>query len=146
MEWRRRESNLEHAKEKAPVRRDLADLSRAWRSAPSRLLPPRPAPARAVGQTLAKRQGLEDLRAGSWYHREAMKEIAPRITVDPIVRHGKPVIAGTRVPVATVVSHLASGWEIERVADEFAITRDDVLAALQYAARILEQEEVRAVS
>jgi uncharacterized protein (DUF433 family) len=33
-----------------------------------------------------------------------------------------------------------------RVADEFAITRSDVLAALQYAAHILESEEVRATA
>jgi uncharacterized protein (DUF433 family) len=80
----------------------------------------------------------------TWY-RGSVKEIAPRIVVDASVRHGRPVIQGTRVPVATVISHLAAGWGIERVADEFAIGREDVLAALQYAARILEQEEVRAV-
>jgi uncharacterized protein (DUF433 family) len=74
-----------------------------------------------------------------------VKQIAPRIAVDPSVRHGRPVIAGTRVPVATVVSHLAAGWDIGRVTEEFAITREDVLAALQYAALILEQEAVRAV-
>ncbi|MBI2891920.1 MAG: DUF433 domain-containing protein [Deltaproteobacteria bacterium] len=71
--------------------------------------------------------------------------MAPRIVVDPAVRHGRPVIAGTRVPVATVVSHLGAGWNVDRVVEEFAITREDVMAALQYAARILEQEEVRAV-
>jgi uncharacterized protein (DUF433 family) len=74
-----------------------------------------------------------------------MKEIAPRIVVDPSIRHGRPVITGTRVPVATVVSHLAAGWNVERVGDEFGLTREDVLAALHYAARILDEEEVRAV-
>jgi uncharacterized protein (DUF433 family) len=74
-----------------------------------------------------------------------MKEIAPRIAVDPDVRHGKPVIKGTRVPVATVVAHLGAGWEITRVCEEFAIGREDVLAALQYAARPLDEEETHAV-
>lgn len=60
----------------------------------------------------------------------SVKEIAHRIAVDPAVRHGKPVIAGTRVPAATVVSHLAAGRSIDRVVEEFQITRDDVLAAL----------------
>ena len=74
-----------------------------------------------------------------------MKEIAPRIAVDPDVRHGKPVINGTRVPVATVVAHLAAGWDLARVCEEFGIVREDVLAALQYAARTLEEEETHAV-
>ena len=74
-----------------------------------------------------------------------VKEISNRVAVDAAVRHGRPVIAGTRVPVATVVSHLGAGWSVERVADELSITREDVMAALQYAGRILEQEEVRAV-
>jgi uncharacterized protein (DUF433 family) len=74
-----------------------------------------------------------------------MKEIAPRIVVDPSLRHGRPVIEGTRVPVATIVSHLAAGWDIPRVMQEFSLTREDVLAALQYAARVLEDEEIQAV-
>lgn len=75
-----------------------------------------------------------------------MKLIAPRIVVDPELRHGKPVIQGTRVPVATVVGHLAAGWDAARVIEEFAITQEDILAALQYAAQILEDEETHAVS
>ena len=74
-----------------------------------------------------------------------MKEIAPRIAVDPDIRHGKPVIKGTRVPVATVVAHLAQDWDIARVCAEFAIEREDVLAALRYAAQTLEEEETQAV-
>jgi len=73
-----------------------------------------------------------------------MKEIAPRVAVDPTVRHGRPVVAGTRVPVTTVLAHLAAGWSYEKVAQEFSITQEDVLAVLQYAAHVLEQEEVRA--
>jgi uncharacterized protein (DUF433 family) len=51
-----------------------------------------------------------------------MVEIAPRIAVDSAVRHGRPVIAGTRVPVVTVVSHLGAGWNVDRVVEEFSIT------------------------
>lgn len=74
-----------------------------------------------------------------------MREIAPRIVVDEAVRHGRPVILGTRVPVATIVAHLAGGWDFDRVAEEFSISRTDVLAALHYAAQILDEEETRAV-
>jgi uncharacterized protein (DUF433 family) len=64
-----------------------------------------------------------------------MQEIAPGVTVDPKVRSGKPVIRGTRVPVDLVVGTLAGAMTQEEVAEEHGITREDVLAALAYAAR-----------
>ncbi len=72
-------------------------------------------------------------------------EIAPRITVDPKVRFGKPVIKGTRVPVEIVVGKLAGGMSVEEVAREYGITEEDVRAALQYAARLSSTEEVKAL-
>lgn len=72
-----------------------------------------------------------------------MVQIAPRITVDQNVRFGKPVIEGTRVPVALVVGQLAGGEIIETVMEEYGLTREDVLAALAYAASILAKEEVQ---
>jgi uncharacterized protein (DUF433 family) len=72
-------------------------------------------------------------------------EIAPRIVVDPQVRFGKPVIRGTRVPVELVVAKLAGGMSLEEVADEYAITLDDIRAALGYAAQLLATERVHAL-
>lgn len=72
-------------------------------------------------------------------------EIAPRIVVDEHVRFGKPVIKGTRVPVELVVGKMAGGMTAEQVADEYGIGRDDVLAALAYAAQAVAEEQVRAV-
>lgn len=74
-----------------------------------------------------------------------MTRIAPRIAVDPNVRFGKPVIEGTRVPVDILVGGVASGMAVEAVADAYAVTREDVLAALAYAADVISQERVRAV-
>lgn len=74
-----------------------------------------------------------------------MIRIAPRITVDEHVRFGKPVIEGTRVPVEVVLGKLAGGMTVEAVADEYGLTRDDVLAALAYAATTVAAEEVRAL-
>ncbi len=74
-----------------------------------------------------------------------MTQLAPRIVVDPQVRFGKPVIEGTRVPVELVVGKLAGGMSIEEVVDEYALTREDVLAALAYAARAVAEEQIRAV-
>jgi uncharacterized protein (DUF433 family) len=74
-----------------------------------------------------------------------MIEIAPRIWVDDKVRFGKPVIRGTRVPVDLLVGKLASGMSVEQVSDEYGVEREDVLAALAYAARSLGEEQIRAV-
>ncbi len=70
--------------------------------------------------------------------------IAPRISVDPQVHSGRPVIEGTRVTVSVVVGAVAAGESIEGVAREYGITPEDVRAALSYAAKLLEDETVRA--
>lgn len=68
-----------------------------------------------------------------------MKEIAPRITVDTKVRFGKPVIKGTRVPVDLILAKLAGGMTYEEAMAEYDLTRDDILAALDYAAKHLSR-------
>lgn len=73
-------------------------------------------------------------------------EIANRIIVDEKIRFGKPVIKGTRVPVDLVIGKLAGGLAYEEVMLEYEITREDILAALDYAAKHLADEEVRAVA
>jgi len=75
----------------------------------------------------------------------AATELAPHIVVDPEIRTGRPVISGTRVPIDVIVGQMAAGLTADEVADEYGITRDDVLAALAYAARVLATEQVRAV-
>jgi uncharacterized protein (DUF433 family) len=74
-----------------------------------------------------------------------MTEIAPRITVDEKIRFGKPVIQGTRVPVDLVVGKLAGGMGIEEVMEEYELTREEVLAALAYAAHVVAEEHIRIV-
>lgn len=74
-----------------------------------------------------------------------MKQIAPRIVVDQKVRFGKPVIKGTRVPVELVIAKLAGGMTMSQVQKEYDLTKADVLAALDYAAKTVAAEEVRAV-
>ena len=73
-------------------------------------------------------------------------ELAPRIIVDSEIRFGKPVIEGTRVPVDLVVSELANGLAMEEIADEYGITRDDILAVLAYSASVLAADEIRATA
>jgi uncharacterized protein (DUF433 family) len=74
------------------------------------------------------------------------RQIAPRIVVDEEVRFGRPVIEGTRVPVDVLVGKVAGGMAVDEVATEYEVTREDVLAALSYATRRLEEEQVRAIS
>lgn len=63
-------------------------------------------------------------------------EVYPRITMDADVRFGKPCIAGTRIDVATVVGAIAAGETFEAVQDAYELTREQVLAALRYAAHV----------
>ena len=65
-----------------------------------------------------------------------------RIVVDPKIAHGKPIIRGTRVPVAVILGALAGGMQIDETAREFGIEPEDVRAAIGYAARIVSQEAI----
>ena len=61
-----------------------------------------------------------------------MTEIAPRIVVDSAVRFGKPVIRGTRVPVAIVVAKLAGGMSIDELMHHYAavlVAGEEILIA-----------------
>ncbi|MBI4330646.1 MAG: DUF433 domain-containing protein [Chloroflexi bacterium] len=69
----------------------------------------------------------------------------PRIIIDERVHFGKPVIAGTRVPVELVLGKLAGGMTYDEITAEYGIARDDILAALDYAARSVSGEEVKVV-
>jgi len=72
-------------------------------------------------------------------------EIAERITINEKVRFGKPVIKGTRVPVDLIIGKLAGGMTYEEVMAEYELTRQDILSALDYAAKHLSGDEIRAV-
>ncbi len=61
-----------------------------------------------------------------------------RITVDPDICNGKPVLAGTRITVQTVLEFLAAGDTVDDVVDEYpALKREDVQACLDYASRVM---------
>ena len=56
--------------------------------------------------------------------------------MDPGVRFGKPCVAATRVDVATVVGAIGAGDSVEAVQDAYSLSRDQVLAAVRYAAHV----------
>ena len=56
-----------------------------------------------------------------------------RISINPDICHGKPVIKGTRVLVSVILGSLASGDTIEEVLEDYPIiSREDVSAALSF--------------
>ncbi|MBI4703412.1 MAG: DUF433 domain-containing protein [Deltaproteobacteria bacterium] len=70
-----------------------------------------------------------------------------RITVDPAILTGKPVVRGTRLAVEFIVGLLADGWnEAEILRNYPGITRQDVLACLAYAHERLKGERVYPLS
>ena len=64
-----------------------------------------------------------------------------RITIEPNVCHGQACIKGTRIPVHQVIHMLANGDDVEKLLQEFpTITHDDILACLDYAATLAEEQ------
>ena len=60
-----------------------------------------------------------------------------RITQNPEICHGKPCIRGLRYPVENLLELLAGGMTVEQIlADYEDLEREDILAALPYAARL----------
>jgi len=67
------------------------------------------------------------------------RELLSRITRDPNICHGKPVIRGLRYPVSTLLELLASGMTPEEILRDYPdLEMDDLRAALLYAARLSE--------
>ncbi len=66
-----------------------------------------------------------------------------RVTLDPAVLDGKPVIKGTRLSVEFIIELLAQGWSHQEVLDNYpGITEDDVRACLHYASAALQEASV----
>ena len=63
-------------------------------------------------------------------------EIFPGVSVDPGIQFGKPCLAGTRIDVATIIDALGSGESYESVERDYQVTREQILAALRYAAHV----------
>jgi uncharacterized protein (DUF433 family) len=65
-----------------------------------------------------------------------------RITSDPAVLMGKPVIRGTRISVELILGWLANGWTYDQVIESYPhITREDILAALAFTEEMLREEQ-----
>ena len=75
-----------------------------------------------------------------------MEPLLERITIDPQISHGKPVVRGLRYPVETVLEWLSSGMTIDEIlADYEDLEREDVFAVLAYAARLSQVKRTELV-
>jgi uncharacterized protein (DUF433 family) len=66
-----------------------------------------------------------------------------RIITDPLVCSGKPVIRGTRIMVRNILGMVAGGYTPERIVQAYPeLSSEDVSAALEYAAAVVDDEQV----
>ncbi len=67
-----------------------------------------------------------------------------RIKVDPKILVGKPVIAGTRIPVYLILNLLAHGYDFDRIMKAYPILKkEDIKAAIRYSELRMKREETR---
>lgn len=66
-----------------------------------------------------------------------------RIIIDPAILGGKPVVAGTRIPVDLVLEKLAKNTDVAMLLQDYPrLTREDIQAVLTYARDVIKTEDV----
>jgi uncharacterized protein (DUF433 family) len=64
-----------------------------------------------------------------------------RVVIDPNIYHGQACVKGTRIPVHQIIGMLANGDTIEEILIEYpSLQREDILACLNYAASLAEEQ------
>ncbi len=77
------------------------------------------------------------------FKKELRGQLLTRITADPAVLVGKPVIRGIRISVAQIVTAVAAGVPQSELLEDYpGLEPDDIQAALLYAANLVEEERV----
>lgn len=76
-----------------------------------------------------------------------MSSLIDRITIDPQICHGKPCVRGLRYPVEVLLELLSSGMtHAEILADYDDLEPQDLLAVLEFAARLTRTKSMSAVA
>ena len=66
-----------------------------------------------------------------------------RITIDPSICHGKPVIRGMRYPIENILELLSSGMTTDEILDDYEdLEREDIYAVLSYATRLSQIKRI----
>lgn len=72
-----------------------------------------------------------------------MMKLADRIIVDPTIMVGKPVIAGTRIPVALILDKLVQDTPVKEILRDYPRLRnEDIRAVLAYARDLIKNEDI----
>ena len=70
-------------------------------------------------------------------------QIAQGIIIDAEIKGGRPIVAGTRVPVSLVLDKLSAGATYEDLAFEYDLETSQIQDVLRYAAQVISNEEIR---
>ena len=71
------------------------------------------------------------------------KNLLKRITVNPEICHGKPIIRDTRYMVESILEYLAGGDTLEDILNEFQdLEKEDILACLAFAAKSIHFKDL----
>lgn len=66
-----------------------------------------------------------------------MSDLLERITIDPRICHGKPVVRGPRYPVEMLLELMSAGMTSDEILSDYEdLEREDLLAVLSYATRL----------
>ena len=71
------------------------------------------------------------------------KELLYRITINPEIMVGKPTIRGLRITVEQILKALAAGLSTDELLEDYPeLEKEDIEAALLYAAELVEEEKI----
>lgn len=69
-----------------------------------------------------------------------------RIEINPGILTGKPIIKGTRISVEFILELLSQGWSYEEILKNYPqLTREDILAAIEYCLEVIKEEKVYSI-
>jgi len=67
-----------------------------------------------------------------------------RITIDPAICSGKPVVSNTRVLVANILADLANGMDYDQIISNYPnINKEDIIACLEFGSELAQFETVQ---
>jgi uncharacterized protein (DUF433 family) len=66
-----------------------------------------------------------------------------RIDVNPAICSGKPIIRGTRIMVSNILGMIAGGYSVDKIVAAYPeLSAEDVIAAIEYAAEVVDEVQV----
>lgn len=69
-----------------------------------------------------------------------MENYIDRVTINPNICNGKPIIRGMRISVATILEYLAAGESTENILNAYPVLEpEDIKACLEYAKKVTDK-------